>query len=160
VAIPANVKMTTFSFDIDLKNTPGNNTNNAAVVGIYSTAMVPNFSDITVVGGVNGKINYFAPSDVMLQSRLSSTFDISTRAGTTVRFAIINAVNNTGYENIGIDNVKFTVTLGSIKDFNNDGKTDIPTRTSRNQTWIYERCKYLGWSGSTACSLINSFHFA
>lgn len=120
VAIPANATTATFSFDIGIKNAlNNNNTNNAAVVGIYSTASVPAFGDTAVVGGASGKVNYTQATDVTLNHRASASFNISSRAGTTVRFAIINAANNLGHENIGIDNVQFLVTVSS--------PTSIPT---------------------------------
>lgn len=110
VAIPAGATTASFSFDIGVKNAlNNNNTNNAAVVGIYSTATVPAFGDAATVGGVSGKINYTQATDVVLHSQASASFDISSKAGTTVRFAIINAANNAGHENIGIDNVQFLV---------------------------------------------------
>lgn len=110
VAIPANATTATFSFDIGIKNAlNNNNTNNAAVVGVYSTAGVPAFADSAVVGAVSGKINYTQATDVALQSRTSASFNISSKAGATIRFAIINAANNSGHENIGIDNVHFLV---------------------------------------------------
>jgi hypothetical protein len=110
VAIPAGATTATFSFDIGIKNAlNNNNTNNAAVVGIYSTATVPAFGDAAAVGGASGKLNYVQATDVTLQSRSSASFDISSKAGQTVRFAIVNAANQLGHENIGIDHVRFLV---------------------------------------------------
>lgn len=114
VAIPEHASTATFSFNIGTKDAAnGNNLNNAAVVGIYSPATIPAFGDSAVAGGVNGKINYGSPADVILQSRTSSVFNISSRAGTTVRFAIINAANVLGHQVIGMDRVKLTVNVAA-----------------------------------------------
>jgi hypothetical protein len=114
VAIPANATTATFSFDMGIKNALNNtNTDNAAVVGIYSAATVPAFGDAAVVGGASGKINYTQATDVTLQHRASASFNISSKAGQTVRFAIINAANQLGHENIGIDNVQFLVNVSA-----------------------------------------------
>jgi hypothetical protein len=114
VTIPANATTATFSFDIGIKNTAnGTNQDNAAVVGIYSTAAVPAFPDPAVVGGASGAIIYAQPADVTLQHRGSASFNISSKAGQTVRFAIINAANYLGHENIGIDNIQFLVTVSN-----------------------------------------------
>ena len=66
-----------------------------------------------MVGGASGKINYTQATDVTLQHRASASFNISSKAGQTVRFAIINAANQLGHENIGIDNVQFLVNVSA-----------------------------------------------
>jgi hypothetical protein len=123
VAIPAGATTATFSFDIGINNAAnGTNVNNAAVVGIYSTATVPAFGSAAVVGGASGRINYSQPADAVLTSHASASLDVTSVAGTTVRFAIINAANNLGHENIGIDNVQFLVTTPAPV-----GATSVPT---------------------------------
>jgi hypothetical protein len=108
VLIPVGATTATFSFDVGIKNAKNNIcSDNAVRVGIYSAATVPAFPDTEAV--VNGKLNYDQPVDTTLHSQTSLTINVSSKAGTTVRFAIINAANNTGHENIGIDNVKFMV---------------------------------------------------
>ena len=120
VAIPAGATTATFSFDIGVKNALNNNNiDNAAVVGIYSTATVPAFGDTAVVGGASGKINYTQATDVTLQHNASASINISSKAGQTVRFAIINAANQLGHENIGVDHVQFLV--------NTSSSTGVPT---------------------------------
>ena len=109
VAIPAGATTATFSFDIGSKSATGSNANNAARVGVYSTATVPGFSTAPLVAGSNATRTTWA--DVALSSiTLGASFDVSAYAGTTVRFAIINAANVNGEEVIGIDNVQFLVT--------------------------------------------------
>ncbi|HLK49796.1 MAG TPA: IPTL-CTERM sorting domain-containing protein [Bryobacteraceae bacterium] len=129
VAIPAGATTATFSFDIGIKNAAGNNnTNNAARVGIYSTASVPAFAQAAVVGGASGVIDYAQPTDVTLQHRASASFNISSKAGQTVRFSIINAANNLGHENIGMDNVQFLVTVST--------PTPVPTLSQWSLTGL------------------------
>lgn len=113
VAIPASATTATFTFDIGVEDV-GNNGNHAYKVAIYSTASVPGFNAVTfptlvgptVVAGV-------FPADVTLQSKTSGSFNISARAGQTVRFAILNAVQDQKTEVIGIDNVQLLVNVST-----------------------------------------------
>ena len=119
VAIPAGATTATFSFDMGIKNTPGNNTNNGAAVGIFSTTTVPGFATAAIVGGGSGKVTLTTghSADAALTHQSSASIDISARAGTTVRFAIINAANTgvtAGHEVIGVDNVQFLVNTSSV----------------------------------------------
>ena len=113
VAIPAGATTATFSFDIGITHTPGNNTNNGATVGIFSTGTVPGFADAPIVGGASGKntLTTGHSADAALTHQASATISVSSRAGTTVRFAIINAANNSGFEVVGVDNVRFLVNV-------------------------------------------------
>lgn len=109
VAIPAGATTATFSYDIGIKSATGSTINNAARIGVYSTATVPGIVTAPLFPGAALYRTTFA--DVALSSiTLGATFDVSAYAGSTVRFAIINAAFNNGEEVVGIDNVKFDVT--------------------------------------------------
>jgi len=113
VAIPAGATVATFTYDIGVKdgNDGGNHT--AVQVGIYSTSSVPAFEGVPVVG--NAPIYDPALADTTLQAGSSTVnFNVSSVAGTTVRFAIMNAADFLGGEVIGIDNVQFLVTSPSV----------------------------------------------
>jgi len=107
VAIPAGATTATFSFDIGVKGNI-NGYNNGYKVGIFSTASVPGYSSSPLVSTVYASLS---TADTTLQSKTSSSVNISSLAGQTVRFAIINAVQNNMGEMIGIDNVKLTATV-------------------------------------------------
>lgn len=109
VTIPVHATTATFTFDIGVKGNI-NGFNNGYKVGIYSTATgVPGFSAAPLVSPTVFASVFSA--DATLQSRTSSSFAISARAGQTVRFAIINAVQNNMGEVIGLDNVKLIVNV-------------------------------------------------
>lgn len=109
VAIPAGATTATFSFDIGSKSATGSNLHNAARVGVYSTSTVPGFMNAPLVPGASLMRSTW--NDVALSSiTLGASFDVSAYAGSTVRFAIINAADVNGEEVIGIDNAQFLVT--------------------------------------------------
>ena len=109
VPIPAGATTATFSYDIGLKSTTGSNIANAARIGVFSTATVPGYSTAPLVAGAS--MNRTTWNDAALSSiTLGASFDVSAFAGSTVRFAIINAAFVNGEEVIGIDNVQFLVT--------------------------------------------------
>lgn len=107
VAIPAGATTATFSFDIGVKGNI-NGFNNGYKVGIFSTASVPGYNSSPLVSTVYANLS---TADTTPQSKTSSSVNISSLAGQTVRFAIINAVQNNMGEMIGIDNVKLTATV-------------------------------------------------
>ncbi len=109
VAIPAGATTATFTFDIGVKGNI-NGINNGYKVAIYSTASVPGFNSVSPLVGP-AVYATVAVADATLQSKTSGSFNISARAGQTVRFAIINAVQNNRGEVIGVDNVKLLVTV-------------------------------------------------
>jgi hypothetical protein len=112
VAIPAGATTATFTFDIGAKNIV-NPPSRSARVGIYSTATVPSWTDLTVVGA--NVVYNVVVDDAALHSQTSAVnFNVSSVAGTTVRFAILNAANNLGKEVIVVDNVKFMVNAGPV----------------------------------------------
>lgn len=106
VAIPAGATTATFTFDIGVKGNI-NGSNNGYKVAVYSTAAVPGFSDANLVGST--VVASPGSADATLQGKTSGSFNISSRAGQTVRFAIINAAQSNRGEMIGVDNVKFLV---------------------------------------------------
>lgn len=109
VAIPAGATTATFSYDIGSNSATGSNTNNAAKIGVFSTATVPGFGTAPLFAGAS--MNRTTWNDTVLSSiTLGASFDVSAYAGSTVRFAIINAALVNGEEVIGIDNVQFLVT--------------------------------------------------
>ena len=109
VAIPAGATTATFTFDIGTKDGVDGGLHTAAKVGIYSTATVPSFNDVLAVGGAS-VIYSTAADDAVLHSKTSAVnFNISSKAGTTVRFAIMNASQNLAKEVVVVDNVKFMV---------------------------------------------------
>lgn len=109
VAIPAGATTATFSYDIGIKSAAGSNVDNAARVGVYSTATVPGLLTAPLVPGAY--LMRTTWNDVALSSiTLGASFDVSAFAGSTVRFAIINTAFRNGQEVIGIDNVQFLVT--------------------------------------------------
>jgi len=108
VAIPAGASTATFTYDIGAKGGVDGGFNTSARVGIYPTTAVPKINTPTLVGPAT--IYAVGIPDLVLHISSSTVnFDISSVAGTTVRFAIINAANNYGTEVIGIDNVKLWV---------------------------------------------------
>jgi|WetSurMetagenome_2_1015567.scaffolds.fasta_scaffold20840_3 hypothetical protein len=109
VAIPAGATTATFTLDIGAKAGVDGCMNVGAFIGVYSTASVPSLLNSPIVGNM---LQYcVSTNDVALQSKSSTVnFNVSSVAGTTVRFAIINVANGNGHEVIGIDNVKFLVT--------------------------------------------------
>jgi exosortase sorting signal-containing protein len=112
VAIPAGATTATFTFDIGVKDGNDGGVFTAAEVGVYTTAAIPSFSSATLVG--NAAPYFPAVADSTLQSQSSTVnFNISSQAGKTVRFAIINAANFMGHEVIGIDNVQFQVNFAT-----------------------------------------------
>ncbi len=108
VAIPAGATTATITFDVGVKGAI-NALNNGYKVGIYSTAEVPGYT----FAALNGSVVFasLAAADTTMQSKATLTFNISSRAGQTVRFAIINAVQNNAGEVIGVDNVHLLVTV-------------------------------------------------
>lgn len=109
VAIPAGATTATFSYDIGSKSATGSNANNAARVGVYSTATVPGLLTASLVPSAS--LLRTTWNDVALSSiTLGASFDVSAYAGSTVRFAIINTAFRNGEEVIGIDNAQFLVT--------------------------------------------------
>lgn len=119
VAIPAGATTATFSFDIGAKGGVDGGIHTAARVGVYSTAAAPGFSSATVTG--SSPVYAVATADTTLHSQTSGSFNISGRAGQTVRFAIINASQTNAGEMIGIDNVKFLVNATQ------QGDANVPT---------------------------------
>ena len=112
VVIPAGATSATFSCDIGLTNCKNNTcTDNAAKVGLYSAATIPGFQDSAAAGSTNGSMSYYHPQDTSLKPLTSVSINLASKVGQTVRFAIINAANNTGHEVIGVDNVHFRVLL-------------------------------------------------
>lgn len=114
VAIPAGATTATITFDIGAKGGVDGGTQTAARVGIFSTASVPGFGTGTIVGPVVPTPLYGpAVPDVVLHAQTSGSFNISGRAGQTVRFAIMNAAQNNATEMIGIDHVQLLVNVSS-----------------------------------------------
>jgi len=122
VAIPAGATTATFSGDLGIKSFGGLATGDQAIfVGMYSTADVPSFnlsaslaaSTRLIVGGAAGGPN--------LAAYTSATWNVSTLAGTTVRLAIINAMQSTSSGTgafvpgansvIGANNLRFNVVV-------------------------------------------------
>jgi hypothetical protein len=112
VAIPAGATTATYTFDIGVKNIV-NPSDRSTRVGIYPTGAVPSWTDLTIAGASVVWGPFVA--DAALQSKSSAiNFNVSALAGTTVRFAILNAANFNGKEVIVVDNVKFMVNAGPV----------------------------------------------
>lgn len=111
VAIPAGATTATFTFDIGAKGGVDGGLHTAARVGIYSTASVPGFGSATTVGAA--VLYSVGVADAVLHGQTSGSFNISARAGQTVRFAILNGAQSSAGEMIGIDHVQFLVNVSS-----------------------------------------------
>ncbi len=96
IAIPAGATTATFSADLGIKSVGGLATGDQAIfVGIYSTAAVPSFNVSTALAGTTRLIMGGAATSPNLATQTSLTWNVSTLAGTTVRLAIINAMQST-----------------------------------------------------------------
>lgn len=114
VAIPARATTATITFDLGAKGGVDGGSQTAAKVGIFSTASVPGFGSGTIVGPpVPNPLYGAAVPDATLRAQTSGSFNISTRRGQTVRFAIMNAAQNNGTEMIGIDHVQLLVNVSA-----------------------------------------------
>lgn len=96
VAIPAGATTATFSGDLGIKSVGGLATGDQAIfVGMYSTASVPNFDSSIALAGTTRLIVGGASTSPNLTASTSVTWNVSSLAGTTVRLAIINAMQST-----------------------------------------------------------------
>lgn len=112
VIMPANATTASFSFDIGVKGNI-NGFNNGYKVAVYSTAVVPCFSD-AISAPISSVVSATpVAADNGLQSKASTSFNIAAYSNQTVRFAIINATQTNRGEVIGFDNVKFLVNTNS-----------------------------------------------
>jgi hypothetical protein len=109
VVLPAAAATATFSFDIGAKGTI-NGYNNGYKVGIYATTSVPGYSS-AAFAGTTPVFRNASTADSALFSGISSSFNLASHAGETVRFAIINATQSNIEEVIVVDNVRFDVLL-------------------------------------------------
>jgi hypothetical protein len=109
VTIPAGATTATVSFDIGVKGAINGN-NNGYKVGIYPTTSVPGY---TTAALYTAGFASLSSADTTMQSKTSASLNVSSHAGQTVRFAIINAVQENAGQVIGVDNVKFLVTSPS-----------------------------------------------
>ncbi len=110
--VPIPLGATTGSYSLDLGVKGVTQTDSAGVfIGIYPTYQVPSLGDQGVVG-VNGFVNYVATGpDATLGTHRSGTFTLASRAGTTVRFAIIHTGRFIVSGVVGVDNVHFLVNV-------------------------------------------------
>jgi len=108
VAIPLGATTGSYSLDLGVKGVT--QTDSAGVfIGIYSSHQVPSLGDPGVVS-VTGFVVYVATGpDATLSTHQSGSFNLASRAGTTVRFAIIHTGRFVGSGVVGIDNVHFLV---------------------------------------------------
>jgi hypothetical protein len=100
VAIPAGATTATITFDLGAKGGVDGGSHTAAKVGIYSTASIPSFGSSTTIAGppVPNPLYGVAVADAVLHGQTLGSFNISARAGQTVRFAILNAAQNNATE--------------------------------------------------------------
>ncbi|WP_326543303.1 IPTL-CTERM sorting domain-containing protein [Pseudorhodoferax sp.] len=123
IAIPGGATTATITLDAGAKVTGAQSaTNRVTDIGIYSTATVPRFLDSPLTGTAT-RIRLAAENGTSLVPRATTpaTFNVSALAGTTVRFAIINAVQSTsggsgappvnGESVTGVTNIVFDVTV-------------------------------------------------
>lgn len=120
VAIPAGATTATFSGDLGIKSVGGLASGDQAIfIGMYSTATVPSFNVSTALAGSARLIKGGASTSPTLATSTSATWNVSTLAGTTVRLAIINAMQSTtsgtgafipgANSVIGANNLRFNV---------------------------------------------------
>jgi hypothetical protein len=92
IAIPPGATTARFSLDHGIKLVGGiNQGDQATFMGLYSTATVPNFPTPVLVPG--SQLINAAPSATLV-TLTSGPFNVSAFAGTTVRLAIINAMQS------------------------------------------------------------------
>lgn len=122
VAIPVGATTATFSGDLGIKSVGGLASGDQAIfVGMYSTGSVPSFSVSTALAATVRLIKGGASTSPTLATSTSATWDVSTLAGTTVRLAIINAMQSTSSGTgafvpgansvIGANNLRFDVVV-------------------------------------------------
>lgn len=121
VAIPAGATTASLSGDFGIKLVGGLASGDTAIfVGLYPTTAVPNFQTNNAVGGVR-LIVAGASNGPALVAQGPSTINVSSVAGTTVRLAIINAMQSTSSGTgsfisgagsvVGASNVRLNVTV-------------------------------------------------
>jgi hypothetical protein len=92
VAIPIGTTTMTLSLDWGIKPFGAQNSNDSALfIGLYSTATVPRFQDSSLAG-TNRLI--LSPSSSALSVAAPLVLPVTAFAGTTVRLAIINAMQS------------------------------------------------------------------
>ncbi|MDH4427019.1 MAG: IPTL-CTERM sorting domain-containing protein [Acidovorax sp.] len=122
VAIPAGATTATLSGDLGIKSVGGLASGDQAIfIGIYSTGAVPSFNLSTALAGTTRLIVGGASTSPNLAAFTSATWNVSTLAGTTVRLAIINAMQSTSSGTgafipgansvIGANNLRFNVVV-------------------------------------------------
>lgn len=95
VAIPVGATTATFTGDLGIKSVGGLATSDQAIfVGIYPTTSVPSFNASTALAGTFRLVIGGAAGGPNLVPQTSVTWNVSTLAGTTVRLAIINAMQS------------------------------------------------------------------
>jgi hypothetical protein len=96
VAIPAGATTAVLTMNSGTKVVGGLSTGDTAIfAGLYATTDVPNFNVSTTLAGTTRLIIGGAAGTV-LAPRTSVVWNVSTLAGTTVRVAIMNAMQSTG----------------------------------------------------------------
>jgi hypothetical protein len=116
VTIPVGATMATWSIDIGTKSTVG-----TTLIGLYPATRIPTAASFSpsVAGYIIGWFGHAGTmgprvADTVLYTQpapgTAPSFDVSSLAGTTVRFAIINSLQAAGTSVIGIDNVRLLVT--------------------------------------------------
>jgi hypothetical protein len=96
VFIPVGATTAVLTMDTGIKLLGGLASGDTAIfAGLYSTASVPSFSISSSLAGTTRLIIGGATAGVVLVPRTSVTWDVSSLAGTTVRLAIINAMQST-----------------------------------------------------------------
>jgi hypothetical protein len=94
------------------------------LIGLYPTTSIPSAASYPPVAGyiIGWFGSGFMPprvADTVLYTQPANgtgpAFDVSSLAGKTVRFAIINSLQAAGTSVIGIDNVRFLVTAPSAQ---------------------------------------------
>ena len=103
VAIPANAMRASFHFDAGIMGSPGSQN---ARVGLYPNTSTPDFTE-GAIGGSSPAVG--SNADTMLRHFDANNVNISSVAGHTVRFAILNAADFTGTNVLGVDNVQLFI---------------------------------------------------
>jgi hypothetical protein len=122
IAIPAGATTAVIQLDNGIKLLGGlSSSDTATFAGLYSTASVPSFIATTLTGGGASIIGSGASATLI--TRTSPTLNVAALAGTTVRLAIINAIQQPGNVPpflagatavIGVLNVHVNVTVAAL----------------------------------------------
>jgi hypothetical protein len=138
VAIPVGATTAVLTAKSGIKLVGGLASGDTAIfAGLYATTSVPSFSNSTALAGTNRLIIGGYTGGAAFVPQTSTTWNVSTLAGTTVRLAIINAMQSTSsgtgafipgaFSVVGLGDVQLNVAVATVP-----GAPTVGTATAGN----------------------------